>query len=354
MSKTHLPESDAVFHGVAAYEPGLDLKPWTYPAPTFGDEDIEIKITHCGVCGSDIHTITGGWGAIKYPQVVGHEIVGHVTRIGSQVDSTRFAIGSRVGVGAQSGSCSECRMCCGKHENLCPKFLMTYAGKLDDGYITQGGFSDFFRCDNKFAFPIPEEISSEEAAPLLCAGITTFAPLRRFKAGPGKRVGIVGIGGLGHLAVQWSHAMGAETTAISSSMRKAEDAKKLGADKYLNSSDPNEMQKFQHYFDIVVCTSFGANTDWTGLLSLLDIEGNFVLLALPDNAISLRPGRLLWGHCTFTGSCIGSPEEIEQMLAFAVEKGVRSVVEVLPMAQAAEALQKLHHGEAHFRIVLNN
>ncbi|KAI8807126.1 chaperonin 10-like protein [Cladochytrium replicatum] len=352
---THLPTSDTFFHGMAAYEPGVDVKPWTYPARAFGEEDIEIKISHCGICGSDIHTITGGWGTIKYPQVVGHEIVGHITRIGSKVDSKKYAVGTRVGVGAQCGSCGDCSECSDHAENLCTKgWVGTYNGKLKDGYITQGGYSDFFRCNNKFVVPIPEQISSETAAPLMCAGITTYAPLRRYNAGPGKKVGVVGIGGLGHLGLQWSHALGAETTAISSSARKAEAAKKLGAEKYLNSSDPEDLKRFNKYFDIILCTSFGVDTDWNALLNLLAVRGTFILVALPEEPLKIKPGMIINGHRSITGSIIGSPSEIEEMLAFAVEKGVRPVVEVVPMAKAAEGVSKLHKGKAHFRVVLEN
>ncbi|OQR89975.1 hypothetical protein ACHHYP_05902, partial [Achlya hypogyna] len=183
-----------------------DVKPHSYSAKPFDEEyDIEIKVTHCGICGSDLHTITGGWGAIKYPLVVGHEIIGHVVRVGSKVDATKFGIGTRVGVGAQCASCLDCRLCDAGKEQMCPSMLWTYGSTDPSGYVTQGGYADYYRCHAKFVVPIPEGLSSESAAPMMCAGVTTYSPLKAHGAGPGKKVGIIGIGGLGHLAIQWAN-----------------------------------------------------------------------------------------------------------------------------------------------------
>ncbi|KAH9182709.1 hypothetical protein AeNC1_015312, partial [Aphanomyces euteiches] len=213
----------------SCFEPGLDVKPHEYEARPFDEEyGVEIKVTHCGICGSDLHTITGGWGPIKYPLVVGHEIIGHVTRVGSKVDANKYAIGARVGVGAQCGSCLDCSQCGRDRENLCSNGMIgTYNSKTPEGYTTQGGYADYYRCHYKFVVPIPDALSSESAAPMMCAGVTTYSPLKTHGAGPGKKVGVVGIGGLGHLGIQWAVALGADVTALSSSDKKEKECKQL-------------------------------------------------------------------------------------------------------------------------------
>ncbi|KAG9410910.1 hypothetical protein AC1031_018937 [Aphanomyces cochlioides] len=308
--------SNDIYTGQAAFEPGLDVKPHSYRAKPFDEDyDVEIQITHCGICGSDLHTISGGWGEIEYPMVVGHEIVGHVVRVGSKVDPVKYAIGTRVGVGGECGSCLNCKHCLRDRENLCRKMVFTYNSKTREGYTTQGGYADYYRCHYKFAVPIPAGLSSESAAPMMCAGITTYAPLKEHGAGPGKKVAVLGIGGLGH---QWAVALGAEVTALSSSDKK---------------SDPAAVKAAEDSFDILLCTSYSDKTDWNILLSMVATGGKFI---------------------NFVGSAIGSPAQQEEMLAFAVEKGINSIVEVMPMSDAKKALQRVHNGDARFRIVLKN
>ncbi|KAJ3200616.1 hypothetical protein HDU83_007518 [Entophlyctis luteolus] len=347
--------SNDVYHGLAAFGPGkdaLNVKPHSYPAKKFEDYDVEIQITHCGVCGSDIHTATGGWGDITYPQVVGHEIVGHVVRIGSKVDATRYAIGTRVGVGAQCRTCLTCVDCKNKKEHCCRKGIDTYTGVYEDGYISQGGYADYFRCHYNWVVPIPEGLPSEIAAPMLCAGITTYQPLKKFKVGPGSRVGVIGIGGLGHLGIQWAVALGADVTAISSSDRKRYDALEvLKAQHYLNTSDAEAVAAADGIFDVVLCTAFGSDTDWDKLIRLVASDGAFVVLGLPEQPISIKPFSLMT-QVAVVGSHVGPPHMIEEMLNFAVEKGVKTIVEVLPMEKAAEALHQLDTKGARYRIVL--
>ncbi|KAJ3132827.1 hypothetical protein HK100_004965, partial [Physocladia obscura] len=330
----------------------LNVKPYSYEPKKFEEYDIEIKITHCGVCGSDIHTATGGWGDITYPQVVGHEIVGHVTRIGSKVDATRYAIGTRVGVGAQCRTCLTCVDCKAHKEHCCRKGIDTYTGKYEDGYISQGGYADYFRCHYNWVIPIPAGLPSEIAAPMLCAGITTYQPLKKFNVGPNSRVGVIGIGGLGHLGIQWAVALGADVTAISSSDRKKYDATEvLGAQHYLNSSDAAAIADAVGAFDVVLCTAFGEDTNWDKLITLVASDGAFVVLGLPEKPISLKPFGLMT-QVSVVGSHIGPPHMIEEMLNFAVEKGVKTIVEIMPMEKAAEALNKLDKKGARYRIVL--
>ncbi|ETV96439.1 hypothetical protein H310_10193 [Aphanomyces invadans] len=336
--------SNDIYHGQAAFAPGLEVGPHEYAAMPFDEEyGVEIKVTHCGICGSDLHTITGGWGTVKYPLVVGHEIIGHVTRVGSKVDQTKYAIGARAGVGAQCGSCLDCKQCHNQLENLCDNGpIFTYNSKTSQGYVTQGGYADYYRCHYN-------------AAPMMCAGVTTYAPLKHHGAGPGKHVGVVGIGGLGHLGVQWAVALGAEVTAVSSSSRKEKDAKELlGAHHFVNYNDVNAAQAAAKSFDILLVTSYSKDTNWNALLALVATNGKLVLVGLPETPISFFPFSVVSRQVTFVGSCIGSPAELEEMLAFAVEKGVNSIVQVMPMSQATEALHKVRDGSAHFRIVLKH
>ncbi|OQR82101.1 hypothetical protein ACHHYP_16378 [Achlya hypogyna] len=348
--------SNNIYNGLAAFEPSLEVKPHTYNAKPFDEEyDVEIKVTHCGVCGSDLHTLTGGWGEIKYPMVVGHEIIGHVVRIGSKVDATKYALGTRVGVGAQCGSCLDCQQCDTKRENLCNSFLGTYNGTSKEGYITQGGYADYYRCHNKFVIPIPDGLASATAAPLMCAGVTTYSPLKTHRAGPGKRVGVLGVGGLGHLGIQWAVALGAEVTAVSHNNKKEHLSKALlGAHHFLNYNDPVAAAAAAQSFDILLCTSYGADTNWGALFDLVATEGKFVLVAVPEKPIAFHAFAIIPRQITIVGSAIGSTDMIAEMLAFAVEKNVQSIVQVMPMAEAATALRKVHNGEARFRIVLEN
>ncbi|KDO28479.1 hypothetical protein SPRG_06718 [Saprolegnia parasitica CBS 223.65] len=348
--------SNNVYHGQAAFEPTLDVKPHTYDAKPFDEEyDVEIQVTHCGVCGSDLHTLTGGWGEITYPMVVGHEIIGHVVRTGSKVDANKYAIGTRVGVGAQCGSCLDCQQCDRQREQLCANVIGTYNGKTADGYTTQGGYADYYRCHFNFVVPIPDALPSEIAAPMMCAGVTTYSPLKTHGAGPGKKVGVLGIGGLGHLGIQWAVALGAEVTAVSSSNRKEQECKDvLGAHHFLNYNDAAAASAAKHQFDILLCTSYGDDTNWGALFDLVATEGKFILVGLPEKPIAFHAFSVVPRQITFVGSLIGSPAQIEEMLAFAVEKNVRSIVQVMPMAEAATALHKVHNGQARFRIVLEN
>ncbi|RHY26939.1 hypothetical protein DYB32_007712 [Aphanomyces invadans] len=353
-------QNNMKYTGQAAFAPGFDLKPHSFaPRPFDDDYDVEIQVTHCGICGSDLHTVSGGWGAIQYPIVVGHEIIGKVVRIGRKVDATKFAVGTRVGIGAQCASCLDCSYCGREMEQLCPDMKWTYNSTIDlpngKQYITQGGYADFFRCHNKFAFVIPDALPSEIAAPLMCAGVTTYSPLKKYNVGPGMNVGVLGIGGLGHLGIQWAVAMGATVTALSSSSKKEADCKDvLGAHAYLNYSDPAQVAAAAQSLDLILCTSYSDKTDWGMLLGLVATEGKFVLVGLPEVPISFHAFTLVPRNITFVGSIIGSPSDIEDMLLFAVEKNVRSIVQVMPMAEAAAAMQKVHAGEARFRIVLEN
>ena len=317
---------------------------------------MEVKIDYCGICASDIHTAFGGWGEVTYPIIVGHEIVGHVSAKGSAV--TAFNVGDRVGCGAQCGSClnrtpKPCRGCSSGNENHCTQGNVgTYAGKYPDGERSQGGYSDMKRFNQAFAFKIPENIASAEAAPLLCAGATVYSPLKRYAAGPGKKVGVIGIGGLGHLAVQFAAKMGAEVVAIGRSKGKAELAQRLGAKEYVNTEDEAAMAAHAQSFNIIICTANGKDMPYDRFIKLGALDCLFVLVAAPEDKLVLAPFTLLASRVHVVGSAIGSPNEIRDMLAFSAEHGVRPWIELLPMSEVNEGIRKVKENDVKFRVVL--
>jgi len=333
----------------AAMEEGIVVKPWKFPLNELGPNDVEIKVTHCGICHSDIHTINGDWETDQWPVVPGHEIIGHVTMKGDKV--TRFQIGDRVGVGPEAWACGNCRNCHNKNEMYCPKRTLTYASKLPSGYVTKGGYSAWHRVDERFAFLIPKGLPSAEAAPLLCAGITVFSPLRLHKAGPGTRVAVVGIGGLGHLALMFANKLGAEVTAISTSPSKEKEAREFGAQKFLLLNDAATLKANRRSFDIILFT-VSANVDMNSLLALLDTDGKLVVLGLPPEHFSVKPGEII-RRVSLTGSSVGSPNEMEDMLAFAAEHKVLPLIERIPFDKVNEGIQRVLDNKARFRIVLD-
>ncbi|GAA5964469.1 hypothetical protein JCM3765_006291 [Sporobolomyces pararoseus] len=336
----------------------LEVEKWSFTPKKWAEDDVDIKIHCTSICGSCIHTINNGWPSpTSYPCVAGHECVGTVVRAGSK---SGLKEGQRVGVGAQAGSCGECDLCKENREQYCEKGMIgTYQGKWEDGSIAQGGYADYMRCKGRFAIPVPEGISDEEAAPLFCAGITTASPLLRFGAGPGKRVGIVGIGGLGHLGLQISKALGADTYALSHSDRKVPDAEKLGvaADHFVVYKDIAETaKKWARKFDIIVCTANNNDLPIESLFfKLLRPEGALVLCGLPEEKLPAMYGHALVGKgVTLAGSLIGGTAEIKQLLELAVEHNIRPWIETRPMSQATQTLQDMHAGKARYRYVLSN
>ena len=319
-----------------------------------GDDDVEVKITHCGICGSDIHTAFGGWGQVEYPIIVGHEIVGHVTAKGKNV--TNVDIGDRVGCGAQCGACLQkegCRGCSSGNENHCTQGLVwTYNSKFPDGERAQGGYADMKRFPAAFAFKIPDNIASDEAAPLLCAGATVYSPLKRLGAGPGKKVGVIGIGGLGHLAVQWAAKMGAEVIAIGRSKGKADDAKAMGASDFISIDDDAACAKYKHKLDIIICTANGKHMPYAKYIDLGNIDSYFCIVALPEDTVSLPPPLFTGSRVNVCGSSIGNLEEIKDMLQFASKHGVRPWIERMPMSQVNEGIRKVQENDVKYRVVL--
>lgn len=330
-----------------------------YTPKPFEETDVDIKITHCGICGSDLHTLRSGWGPTMYPVCVGHEIVGTAVRVGSKVEGG-IKVGDRVGVGAQSRSClkPDCEECSSGLENYCQIHqTVTYNGKWLDGSKSYGGYADYWRGHSHFVFKIPDALPSDIAAPMLCGGITAFSPLMQYKAGPGKRVGIVGVGGLGHFGIMGAKALGVDKlVAISRTSSKKADALKMGADDFIaTDEDTDWATKHRNSLDLIVSTVSSPKMPLPLYLQLLRVGGVFVQIGAPeDNIPPFNAFSLLAKKAHITGSGIGSPQEIRDMLEFFAKKGVRTWNNNVPMKDANKAIVDMDAGKARYRIVLVN
>jgi len=329
----------------ACFEKSGELKPWSYTPRSLGVDDVEIKITHCGICGTDIHRIDANLGPTPYPLVPGHEVVGHVISKGRNV--TELKIGQRVGVGYQSLSCLSCEDCKEHNDAYCEHLVPTLAAKYPDGSPSYGGFATRIRVHNRFAFAIPDNLPSDGVAPLFCAGITVFSPMLKYGVGKGTRIGVIGIGGLGHLALQWGRALGAHTIAISHSPSKEKDALELGANEVIFT--PEHIQKHRRSLSLIICTIDDPNLDT--YLSLLKTDGRFVIVGLSAVPLSLSVFSIL-NRVSLSGSAIGSPDEIKHMLQLASEKNVVAKTQVFSIKDVNEAIKQFKQGKPHFRFVL--
>lgn len=319
---------------------GQPLEPFLYNTPEVGVWDVEVEITHCGICHSDLHLMENDWKLTKYPLVPGHEIIGTVKQKGALV--TELKVGDRVGIGWQRSSCQTCEWChCGE-ENLCLKQEPTCVGH-------HGGFANAIVADSRFAFLIPDALASENAAPLLCGGATVFSPLIQHNVNGLTRVGVIGIGGLGHLAIQFASAFGCEVTAFSHSPEKEAEAKELGAHHFYTS--PKDAK---NSVDLLICTS-SASMDWEGYLECLRPKGKLCLIGAPkDGKVEAPIFSLIDGRKTICGSNIASVPVINEMLRFAAMHEIVAQTEVFPMSDVNLALEKLAKGEIHYRAVLKN
>ena len=335
----------------AAPAAGEPLARTTIERRDVGPRDVLIEITHAGICHSDIHTVNGDWGPQPFPVVPGHEIVGVVAEVGSGV--TTHSVGDRVGVGCMVNSCRECANCLAGDEQYCLRGQIgTYAATDRDGTTTQGGYSTHVVVDADFALRVPEGIDSAAAAPLLCAGITTYSPLRHWGAGPGKKVAVVGLGGLGHMGVQLAHALGAEVTVLSQSLKKQEDGLRLGADAYAATSDPDTFASLAGSFDLVLNT-VSAPIDVDAYLSLLAVGGALVNVGAPPEPLSVNAMSLIGGRRTFAGSMIGGLAETQEMLDFCAEHGIGAEVEVIAADQVNEAYERVLASDVRYRFVID-
>ncbi|KAH6621659.1 chaperonin 10-like protein [Chaetomium sp. MPI-SDFR-AT-0129] len=334
----------------AEFEP----KPWE-------ETDVDIKVSHCGICGSDIHTLRSGWGPTLYPCCVGHEIVGTAVRVGSKAVGG-IKVGDRVGVGAQSDSCQgrkgDCEACASGMENYCAvHHVGTYNGTHLNGGKSYGGYALYNRAPSRFVVKIPDSIPSAEAAPMLCAGITTYSPLKTHGVGPGKTVGIIGLGGLGHFGVMWAKALKADrVVVISRTSAKKADAIKMGADDFIaTEEDPAWAKKHASTLDVIVCTVSSSSMPLMQYLSLLRFDGTFVQVGAPEDGLpTIQQFPFILKRLKLTGSLVGSPGEIREMLQLAADQKVRSWVQEIPMKDANKAIVDMESGNPRYRYVLVN
>jgi uncharacterized zinc-type alcohol dehydrogenase-like protein len=343
-----MPTTVAAYAAVSATDP---LVKTTIERRDVGEHDVLIEIAYAGICHSDIHTVRGEWGAISYPQVVGHEIVGVVAEVGAGV--TLHRVGDRVGVGCMVNSCRECANCLAGEEQYCLKGNTgTYTAVDRDGTITQGGYSTHIVVVEDFVLRVPESIPYEAAAPLLCAGITTYSPLAHWKAGPGKRVAVVGMGGLGHMAVKIAHAMGAEVTVLSQSLSKKDDGLRLGADHYFATSDRATFTELANSFDLIINTvSAPLNLDW--YLRLLTLDGTLVNVGAPPEPLPIRVFTLFNNRRSFAGSSIGGIRETQEMLDFCAEHGIAPETELISADYINEAYERVLNSDVRYRFVID-
>lgn len=316
-----------------------------------GPRDVLIDIAYAGICHSDIHTVRGEWGDVVYPLTVGHEIVGTVAAVGAEV--TAHAVGDRVGVGCMVDSCRECENCLAGYEQYCLKgFTDTYGAVDRDGTITQGGYSQKIVVDEHFVLRVPESLPFEKVAPLLCAGITTYSPLAHWNAGPGTRVAVVGLGGLGHMAVKIAHAMGAEVTVLSQSLRKKDDGLALGADAYYATSDPETFRALRNCFDLIINT-VSAPLDVEAYLRLLALDGTMVNVGAPPEPLPIRVFTLFNNRRSFAGSTIGGIRETQEMLDFCAEHDIAPEIEMIAASAINEAYERVLASDVRYRFVID-
>lgn len=336
----------------AAEKADQPLGPFDLQRRTPRPSDVEIEILYCGVCHSDIHTARNEWGGTIYPVVPGHEIVGKVTAIGSDVKNHK--VGDTVGVGCMVDSCGTCGNCEEDLEQFCEKGMSgTYSSYLQDKKtVTYGGYSTSIVVTEKFVLKVSDKLPLEGVAPLLCAGITTYSPLRHWKVKKGDKVAVVGLGGLGHMAVKLASAMGAEVTMLSRSPEKAKDADKLGAHHFELTTDPENMKRLKGTYDLIIDT-VSASHDYSAYLNLLRTDGVMVLLGVPPTPEQIHATSLIFGRKSLAGSLIGGIKETQEMLDFCAEHGIVSDVEIIPMDKINEAYERTIAGDVHYRFVID-
>ncbi len=338
-------------HAYAAHSEHARLEPYAYDPGSLGPEEVDVAVTHCGICHTDAAMVDNEWGFSIYPVVPGHEVVGMVSAVGSNVDRTRLDVGRRVGVGALCGSCMRCEWCLSGRQHVCPQVVGTVMG----GH--RGGFATHVRVSNwQFAHAIPDAIASEHAGPLLCAGTTVFTPLLRYGVRPVDRVAVVGVGGLGHLALQYLAAWGCDVTAITSTPDKADQARGFGAAHVIATGGRNgrgtaELEQAAAQFDFILST-VSADLPWDRYVAALRPGGTLCVVGIPPHAVAVAPFGLIGGEKRVVGGQPGSLVETAQMLAFSARHGVTPAVELFPMAEADRALDHTRRGAARFRAVL--
>jgi uncharacterized zinc-type alcohol dehydrogenase-like protein len=338
--------------GYAATAADQALAPFTFDRRDPGPKDVAIEILYCGVCHSDLHTVRNEWSNTLYPSLPGHEIVGRVTAVGAEV--TRFKAGDIAAVGCMVDSCRTCPSCREGLEQYCDNvFTATYNSEdKKSGGHTFGGYASHIVVDHDFVLKVPDHLDLAAAAPLLCAGITLYSPLRRWKAGPGKKVGIVGLGGLGHMGVKLAHAMGAHVVLFTTSPSKIEDGKRLGADEVVLSSDPAAMGRHAESFDLIV-DAVAAKHDINAYLGLIKRDGTMVQVGAPEEPLPLNVFSVIWKRRSFAGSLIGGIAETQEMLDFCGEHGITSDIEIIPIQKIEEAYARMVKSDVKYRFVID-
>jgi alcohol dehydrogenase (NADP+) len=339
--------------GIAAHDAAGPLAPWRFERRDVGASDVQIDILFCGICHSDLHTVRGEWGPCAYPQVPGHEIVGRVRAVGAQV--TRWQVGDLVGVGCMVDSCRSCQPCQDGVEQYCDNGMTgTYGGtERQTGRPTQGGYSTTIVVDEDFVLRVPDTLDPAAAAPLLCAGVTTWSPLRQWKVGPGSRVGVVGIGGLGHMAVKLANALGAHVVVLTTSPSKADDARRLGAHEVVVSRDAAAMKALRNSLDLIIDT-VGTPHDLDAEMQLLRLDGTLVLLGgSPEPHPAPGAFTFIMKRRRLAGSLIGGIRETQEMLDFCGEHGITADIELIAADAVNEAYERMLRADVKYRFVID-
>jgi uncharacterized zinc-type alcohol dehydrogenase-like protein len=337
--------------GYAAYDAKSPLAPFSFERREPGPNDVVIEIAYCGICHSDIHQARDEWGGSIYPMVPGHEIVGRVTKVGAAVK--KFKEGDLAGVGVMVDSCRECENCKAEAQSYCTKGMVgTYNARDYQGEVTYGGYSNNIVVDEKYSFTISPKLNLAAVAPLLCAGITTYSPLRHWKVGKGSKVGVIGLGGLGHMGLKFAHSFGAHVVQFTTSENKVADAKKLGADEVVITKNPEELAKHAGSFDFILdCVS--APHDVNLYLNLLKLNGTLCLVGLPEVPLSVAPFSVVAARRSLSGSMIGGIAETQEMLDYCAEHNIVSEIELTPVDKLAEAYDRVLKSDVKYRFVID-
>ncbi|XP_048334381.2 probable mannitol dehydrogenase [Ziziphus jujuba] len=338
--------------GLAARDSSGVLSPFNFSRRETGERDVRFRVLYCGICHSDLHMAKNEWGTSIYPIVPGHEIVGVVTEVGNKVQ--KFKVGDKVGVGCMVGACHSCESCKNNLENYCPNMILTYSAKYHDGTITYGGYSDHMVANEHYVVRIPDGLPLDAGAPLLCAGITVYSPLKYFGLDkPGINVGIVGLGGLGHVGVKFAKAMGANVTVISTSINKKEEALgKLGADSFLVSRDQDQMKAAIGTLDGIIDT-VSAVHPLPPLIGLLKSHGKLVMVGAPEKPLELPVFTLIAGRKIVAGSGIGGMKETQEMIDFAAKHNITADIELIPADYVNTAMERLARADVKYRFVID-
>jgi alcohol/geraniol dehydrogenase (NADP+) len=328
----------------AALEPGGELKPFEYDPGVLGDEEVEIQVEYCGICHSDLSMLKNDWKISQYPIVPGHEVVGTIAAIGNNVK--RRQVGEKVGLGWYSSSCMGCEWCMTGYHNLCQTAEGTIVGR-------HGGFADRVRAHQNWAIPLPKNLNPATAGPLFCGGITVYNPIVQYNIKPSDRVGVIGIGGLGHLALKFLRAWGCDVTAFSNSPDKEAEAKEMGATEFVNSRDPQALKAVQNSFDVIIST-VNVELDWEVYIAALRPKGRLHFVGVVPKNISFNVFSLIDPQKSVSGSPLGSPATVAQMLEFAARHQIEPITETYSFDRVNEALDRLRSGKARYRLILKH